>query len=82
MLKIGTCAVAVALSALGLAALAQTGTADGDWRYYGGDAQSTKYSPLDRINRENAGKLATAWTWKAQNFGRARIRITKLRRSR
>ena len=23
---------------------------NGDWRYYGGDAGSTKYSPLDRIN--------------------------------
>ncbi len=50
-------------------ALAQSGTANGDWRYYGGDAQSTKYSPLDQINRDNAGKLQIAWTWKAQNFG-------------
>lgn len=49
--------------------LAQSGTANGDWRYYGGDAESTKYSPLDRINRDNVGKLQTAWTWKAQNFG-------------
>jgi quinoprotein glucose dehydrogenase len=50
-------------------ALAQSGTANGDWRYYGGDAQSTKSSPLDQINRANAGKLQIAWTWKAQNFG-------------
>jgi len=50
-------------------ALAQSGTANGEWRYYGGDAQSTKYSPLDQINRENVGKLQIAWTWKAQNFG-------------
>ncbi len=50
-------------------ALAQSGTASGEWRYYGGDAQSTKYSPLDQINHDNVGKLQIAWTWKAQNFG-------------
>ncbi len=50
-------------------AFAQSGTANGEWRYYGGDTQSTKYSPLDQINRDNAGKLQVAWTWKAQNFG-------------
>lgn len=49
--------------------LAQSGTENGEWRYYGGDAYSTKYSPLDQINRENARKLQVAWTWKAQNFG-------------
>jgi quinoprotein glucose dehydrogenase len=55
--------------ALVQSALAQTGTASGEWRYYGGDAQSTKYSPLDQINRDNVAKLQVAWTWKAQNFG-------------
>ena len=48
---------------------APSGTANGEWRYYGGDAQSTKYSPLDQINRDNVSKLQIAWTWKAQNFG-------------
>src|SRR5579859_1889597 len=50
-------------------ALGQSGTSNGEWRYYGGDAQSTKYSPLDQINRGNLSKLQVAWTWKAQNFG-------------
>ena len=50
---------------MGLCLAAQTG----DWRYYGGDAASTKYSALDQIKRANVGKLETAWTWKAQNFG-------------
>ena len=55
---------------LGVAALsAQTGTANGEWRYYGGDDYSTKYSPLDQINRDNVNKLAIAWRWKAENFG-------------
>ena len=35
----------------------------GDWRYYGGDAGSTKYSSLDQINAENVGKAKVAWTW-------------------
>ncbi len=41
-----------------------------EWRYYGGDAGSTKYSPLDQINASNVAKLHIAWSWKAQNFGR------------
>jgi quinoprotein glucose dehydrogenase len=39
------------------------GTAAGQWRYYGGDAGSTKYSPLDGINQNNAGKLKVVWSW-------------------
>ncbi len=63
------CRAALLLSlSVGLA-FAQSGTGNGEWRYYGGDAQSTKYSPLDQINRDNASKLQVAWTWKAQNFG-------------
>lgn len=62
-------AQAVFLLAGALPIFAQSGTANGEWRYYGGDAESTKYSPLDQINRDNASKLQIAWTWKAQNFG-------------
>ncbi len=36
---------------------------DGQWRYYGGDAGSTKYSRLDQINKDNVAKLKVAWTW-------------------
>jgi len=35
----------------------------GEWRFYGGDSGSTKYAPLDQINRDNAGKLQIAWSW-------------------
>src|SRR5437016_4052675 len=41
-----------------------------EWRYYGGDAGSTKYSPLDQIDAGNVKNLRIAWRWKAQNFGR------------
>src|ERR1044071_9637576 len=54
---------------MGRAALAQQGAADGQWRYYGGDAGNTKYSPLDQINAGNVKDLAIAWRWKAENFG-------------
>jgi quinoprotein glucose dehydrogenase len=47
------------------AAPPQSGTAKGEWRYYGGDAGSTKYSPLDQINASNAGKLKIAWSWES-----------------
>ena len=48
---------------------AQRGAQNGDWRFYGGDAGSTKYSPLDQINRDNVKNLRIAWRWKADNFG-------------
>ena len=31
-------------------AIAQHGATNGEWRFYGGDAGTTKYSPLDQIN--------------------------------
>jgi quinoprotein glucose dehydrogenase len=45
------------------------GTANGEWRYYGGDAGSSKYSPLDQINKTNVKDLQIVWRWKAQNAG-------------
>jgi quinoprotein glucose dehydrogenase len=42
-----------------------------DWRYYAGDAHSTKYSPLAQIDASNAKRLQVAWRWKSDNFGRA-----------
>jgi len=43
----------------------------GEWWYYGGDSSSTKYSPLDQINRDNVKNLRIAWRWKSDNFGPA-----------
>jgi quinoprotein glucose dehydrogenase len=50
-------------------ALGQYGAADGEWRFYGGDAGSTKYSALDQIDRENVSELEIAWRWQMENFG-------------
>ena len=49
-----------------LAAQSGAGT---EWRYWGGDAGSTRYSPLDQITAGNAGQLEVAWRWRAANFG-------------
>ena len=34
-----------------------------DWPVYGGDAASSKYSPLAQINRDNVKTLVPAWTY-------------------
>jgi quinoprotein glucose dehydrogenase len=47
----------------------QHGATQGEWRFYGGDAGSTKYAPLDQINATNVKQLTITWRWKAENFG-------------
>jgi quinoprotein glucose dehydrogenase len=51
------------------AAVAQQGAQNGEWRVNGGDLGSTRYSPLDQINRDNVKNLRVAWTWRSDNFG-------------
>ena len=46
-----------------LAARAQYGATDGEWRHYGGDNGGTKYSPLDQIDAANFDELRIAWRW-------------------
>jgi quinoprotein glucose dehydrogenase len=40
---------------------ARRGTANGEWRYQGGDAGSTRYSPLDQVTPANFESLKEAW---------------------
>jgi quinoprotein glucose dehydrogenase len=54
---------------LSVPASAQYGTQNGEWRTYGGDLASTRYSPLDQINAENFNKLEVAWRFKTDNLG-------------
>ena len=52
--------------ALGMAVAvvgAQRMTPNGEWRYYGGDAASTKYSGLSEVNLGNVRNLQVAWRW-------------------
>ena len=41
------------------------GNPPGEWRYWGADAWSTRYSSLDQIDASNFGKLQVAWKWNA-----------------
>ncbi|MDQ3418306.1 MAG: hypothetical protein M3541_05915 [Acidobacteriota bacterium] len=45
------------------------GNKPGEWRYWAGDAWSTRYSPLDQIDASNFGSLKMAWQWNATAFG-------------
>ena len=45
------------------------GNAPGEWRYWGGDAHSSRYAPLDQINATNFNTLSQAWQWNAGTFG-------------
>ena len=47
----------------------ERGTPYGEWRYWGADAWSTRYSPLDQINADNFDDLEQAWVWRGDNFG-------------
>ncbi|MCZ0936457.1 MAG: PQQ-binding-like beta-propeller repeat protein [Gemmatimonadetes bacterium] len=58
------------LGAAPSALVAQSGTTDGEWRYWAGDAGSTRYAPLDQIDASNVEDLEIAWRWQARNFGR------------
>ncbi|MGH7501955.1 MAG: PQQ-binding-like beta-propeller repeat protein [Longimicrobiales bacterium] len=45
------------------------GTPEGEWRYWGGDSWSTRYSPLTQIDSSNFANLEVAWVWRGDNFG-------------
>ncbi len=45
------------------------GNVPGEWRYWGADAWSTRYSSLDQINAGNFDSLKMAWQWNASPFG-------------
>ncbi|MBC7564544.1 MAG: PQQ-binding-like beta-propeller repeat protein [Gemmatimonadaceae bacterium] len=45
------------------------GNAPGEWRFWGGDAFSSRYSPLDQITARNFDSLQVAWKWNAGTFG-------------
>ena len=62
---------AIALVLAGASALGQGEKAAPavEWKTYGADLASTRYSPLDQINRENFSKLQIAWRLKTDPFG-------------
>lgn len=50
------------LSSLAFALPSWSATGDADWRFYGGDAGASRFSPLDQIKPGNARNLKVAWT--------------------
>ena len=52
-----------------------------EWRTYGGDLRSTRYMPLDQINRDNFSKLAVAWRLKTDSLGPRPNSTSRSRRS-
>jgi len=68
---ISTCTAILLVSLFSSHSIAQpqTGTENGEWRYLGGDAGHTRYSPLDQINRSNFADLEVDWIWRSDNFG-------------
>ena len=54
---------------LTMTVVAQQGAKNGEWSIYGGDPGSTRYSPIDSINRDNVKNLKVAWIWRSDNFG-------------
>jgi quinoprotein glucose dehydrogenase len=47
--------------------------AEGEWRFYGGDAASTKYSPAGQITRANVNQLQIAWRWSSPDNEIAKV---------
>jgi quinoprotein glucose dehydrogenase len=63
-----TCVLAAVYLALPAAQTSRaSGTANGQWRYQGGDAGSTRYSPLDQITPANFATLAEAWRFNPED---------------
>ena len=59
----GTTTAAALVAVLsGAVGIAQTPAAI-EWRYYGGDAGSRKYSAAAQVTPENVSRLAVAWQW-------------------
>ena len=57
---------------IGVAALQRTqarGTPTVEWKTYGADLASTRYSPLDQISEANFSKLKIAWRLTTNDFG-------------
>src|SRR5213079_2282007 len=78
-----TAAIAIAAGAIGSGAFfmyatqtnaqqraaLERGNKAGEWRYWGADAWSTRYSPLDQINASNFDSLKIVWQWNASAEG-------------
>ncbi len=63
------CAAALAAATASLSGQDRPRAKPGEWTTYGGDLASTRYSPLDQINRTNFNTLEVAWRFKTDSLG-------------
>jgi len=62
-------ALVVALAWMNAAVRGQVKAKTGEWDTYGADLKSTRYSPLDQINKDNFKNLEVAWRFKTDFLG-------------
>src|SRR6266550_1056167 len=67
--QIRLAAVLVALGIFTVSIHGQIKARPGEWTTYGGDLASTRYSPLDQVNRDTFNKLEVAWRFKTDFLG-------------
>ena len=67
--RLASLALLVGTGLGGSATAQERGNPQGEWRYWGADTWSTRYSPLDQINAGNFEDLEIAWIWRGDNFG-------------
>ena len=65
----GVLALAIVLVVPSLGSAQRTGLENGEWRYLGGDAGHTGFTPLNQIDASNFADLEVAWIWRGDNFG-------------
>src|SRR5262245_8535573 len=76
MLRAAPALTLVAATAAAVVVVAQrpaSRPAEGEWRFYGGDAASTKYSPVGQITRTNVNQLQIAWRWSSPDNEIAKV---------
>jgi quinoprotein glucose dehydrogenase len=61
--------LALALALMTVGVRGQSKPKPGEWTTYGADLASTRYSPLDQINKDNFNKLEVAWRFKTDALG-------------
>ncbi|HUE88274.1 MAG TPA: pyrroloquinoline quinone-dependent dehydrogenase [Vicinamibacterales bacterium] len=65
-----TMRLAILVTGFACATLGGAGqTLNGEWRTYGGDLASTRYSPLDQINAQNFSQLEVAFRFRTESLG-------------
>ncbi len=69
IIKLWLLILVIFIGAPGPAVAQDQGRVNGDWRYIGGDAGHTRYSPLDQIDASNFEELEVTWIWRGDNFG-------------